>query len=161
MFYWIIYYAFLHRVFRIYYTKFWNKLLTLNPSTGVIHGHDLINEIKEVISSYKILKEKTKANSPSAFSFISQKIQMTKGTFTKDDIISTYMEEMKKDLLNNFSEKKSDISMTSLEAENMYASLADEAQNPDDDIITEEEIDEIFDKMKKSWQENIKTTPKN
>ncbi|KAF5190900.1 hypothetical protein FRX31_019510 [Thalictrum thalictroides] len=68
---------------------------------------------------------------------------------------------MKKDLLNNFSEKKSDTSMTSLEAENMYASLADEAQNPDDDIITEEEIDEIFDKMKKSWQENVKTTPKN
>ncbi|KAF5178592.1 Smg7l [Thalictrum thalictroides] len=61
---------------------------------------------------------------------------------------------MKKDLLNNFSEKKSDTSMTSLEAENMYASLADEAQDPDDNIITEEEIDEIFDKMKKSWQEN-------
>lgn len=67
-----------------------------------IIGQEIIDQINVAIETYRQQDHMEKIQTKlSPFKFLSRKLLMQKGVLTKEDIITSYMAEMKKDLKKN------------------------------------------------------------
>ena len=130
-----------------------------DPETRQPRGQETLDLIKSRLEEYRLqIKSKQQRESPSHFQNIERKLIMQKGKVSKEELIASYIEEVKKDLIRNLGEEivdnKSDTSMaTSSKGENPYACLAGESQDPDEDIPSTEDI---FDALKDTLLDNIR-----
>lgn len=130
---------------RVHYSKFWDKMIKENPDTKKIFGIDTLILIDEKIKIYEErINNQIQRLSPSPFDHITRKIKMMSEVITKEEMISLYMEEVKKDLMSKLGdENMSQVSDTSMD----YA----EAQNPNEILM-----DDIFDAVKDTLIDNIR-----
>ncbi|KAG5571217.1 hypothetical protein H5410_060983 [Solanum commersonii] len=94
--------------------------------------------ITTTIDSYKMLISQPKVDHHSLFKQITRRLQMKKGALSKTDIIMSYMEEVKKDLMKNLDiDIRDDVSMTSAghTTEGGESYMASEAQSDDNEEI--------------------------
>ena len=140
---------------RVFFTKFWRKMLVKNPENGEINSKETLDLIKRTIAEYKTQYEfRKKKENPTPYQHIVDKLKMQgKGNISKEEILEAYLEEVKDDLIKNFDYHKSDSSMKDLsEDENPYNCLAGESQ-PDD---TEEiPLEDIFEEIKNTVSKRI------
>lgn len=114
---------------RTFYTKFWKRMLR-NNEHGVLEGQSTIDDIQDKIAQYKEqIKLHQQRESPSPFRHIARKLNLQKGHMTKEEIIASYMEEVKKDLFKNFCELQPDISMATSSHEDDHC-IPGESQDP-------------------------------
>jgi len=92
----------------------------------------------------------------SPFQQLTRKLQMKKKDISKKEIIASYFEEIKKDLIRNFEvEMPDDVSMASIgntTDEETY--MAGEAQGSQHEQISLEEIKEFLTKIKEGVEES-------
>ncbi|KAI5653582.1 hypothetical protein M9H77_30769 [Catharanthus roseus] len=87
------------------------------------------------------MKEKGEIKEISPFQHIATKLKLQKEVITNKELIRSYVEELKKDLVKNLVEdNKSDVSMTGSSNEEC---LAGESQDPNMEEISEEDIDQM------------------
>ncbi|KAK4363134.1 hypothetical protein RND71_018375 [Anisodus tanguticus] len=93
---------------------FWKKLLQ-KTNDGILNGQELIDQITAAVEGYtKIKNEQPESETNSPFQHIARKIQLKKGVISKAEIISSYMAEVKRDLMKNLDEEfASDASVAS------------------------------------------------
>lgn len=130
---------------RIFFTKFWKKMLLKDPQSGELNSKETIDLIKRSIEQYKAQWEfKQQQENPTPYQHIVEKLKKKgKGNISKEEILEEYLKEIKEDLINNFDYQKSDSSMKTLsEDENQYGCLAGESQ-PDEEIHLEDIFEEI------------------
>ncbi|KAI5673441.1 hypothetical protein M9H77_13805 [Catharanthus roseus] len=126
---------------RITHSRFWDRLIKINPETNQIYGQNILDEIHNKNDTYYTMKEKGEIKEMSHFHHIATKLKLQKEVITKEDLIRSYMEELKKDLVKNLIEdNKSDVSMTGSSNEDC---LAGESQDPNMEDISEEDIDQM------------------
>ncbi|KAI5656659.1 hypothetical protein M9H77_25452 [Catharanthus roseus] len=100
------------------------------------------------------MKEKGKIKSISPFHHIATKLKLQKDVITKEDLIRSYMEELKRDLVKNLIKNdKTNVSMTSSSNKNC---LAGESQDPDMEDISEADIDQMVKEMEAEARKEIK-----
>ncbi|KAG5568026.1 hypothetical protein H5410_064954, partial [Solanum commersonii] len=122
---------------RTFHTKFWSKLLQIDAK-GKVHGQEIVDSIKDSIEISKCQLEVIQGRddiNPSKQ--ITRKLQMKKGAISKLELLASYMEGVKKDLIKNMGiEFLDNISMaTSNEEEDTY--IARESQS----VHSTEEMD--------------------
>ncbi|KAL3510962.1 hypothetical protein ACH5RR_030363 [Cinchona calisaya] len=61
-------------LYRTYYTKFWDKLMKIDPDTKQLFCQELLDQIKEKIRSYIDTISITQAMEPSPFRHIARKL---------------------------------------------------------------------------------------
>ncbi|KAL0458677.1 UNVERIFIED_CONTAM: hypothetical protein Slati_0494900 [Sesamum latifolium] len=137
---------------RKFCSKFWNKLMQIDPETKKYYGQEIINEMEEKLQGYKILAEKEENQAPNPFEHISQRIRNKKGVITKDQMIEEYLNQMKKDLKKNLYGIASPMEISSKDGENKFSCLAGESQDPFEDFTNEELLDNLF----QGIRENLK-----
>ncbi|KAI5655482.1 hypothetical protein M9H77_32669 [Catharanthus roseus] len=82
------------------------------------------------------------------------RLKLQKDVISKEDIIKSYMEELKKELVKNLlPEDKTDVSMTGSSNENC---LAGESQDPDMDDFSEADIDHMVKDIEDAARKEIK-----
>ncbi|KAI5681266.1 hypothetical protein M9H77_02493 [Catharanthus roseus] len=87
------------------------------------------------------MKKTGEIKSTSPFHHLTTRLKLQKDVIPKEDLIRSYMEELKKELVKNLlPEDKTDVSMTSSSNENC---LAGESQDPDMDDFSEADIDHM------------------
>ncbi|KAL3510965.1 hypothetical protein ACH5RR_030366 [Cinchona calisaya] len=69
--------------------------MKIDPDTKQLFGQELLDQIKEKITSYTETTSITYAMEPSPFRHIVRKLQVQSGTMTKDEIVAAYMEQVK------------------------------------------------------------------
>ena len=141
-------------------------MLLEDPETRQPRGQETLDLIKSRLDEYRLqLKTRQQRESPSQFQKIKRKLIMQKGTVSKEDLIASYIEEVKKDFMKNLEEEvltdnKSDTSMaTSSKGENPFICLAGESQDPEEDIPNTEDIfaaltDTLLDNIRKKTEES-------
>lgn len=99
---------------RIFYTKFWSKLL-ISEKDGKLYGQALLDQIEAKIEEYVNTKETAmEMKELSPFQKVTRQLQMKKGAISKKEILTSYFEEIKKYLARNFEiEVGDDMSITS------------------------------------------------
>lgn len=117
-------------VYRISHTKFWEKMIKIDPVTKVQFGQETLDHIRSQVEIYQNQQEKLQA--PSPFDHISRKFKMRSEILSKEQMIQAYLEEMKKDLLSQFEEEKSNKSTKSDNTDYMQDSQDPEDINIDD-----------------------------
>ncbi|KAG5592750.1 hypothetical protein H5410_043264 [Solanum commersonii] len=141
---------------RVFYTKFWSKLLQKNPE-GKLHGQEILNLINVTISRYYDINTITKSqeikdNNTNPFKKIARQLQMKKGIIFKSEAIALYMEEVKRDLMKNLDfDIKDDTSMASA-SHTDDTCLAGEGQDLDDD--EEEDLETILKRYQQQMEES-------
>jgi len=145
---------------RVFYTKFWSKLLQKNQE-GQLHGQEILDLINVTVSRYcetNVITEIKGSNDQDPFKRIARQLQMKKGIISKSEAIALYMEEVKKDLMKNLDfDIKDDTSMASA-SHTDDTCLAGEAQDIDDD---EEDLETILKRYQQQMEESsIYTTDK-
>ncbi|KAI5662500.1 hypothetical protein M9H77_21823 [Catharanthus roseus] len=99
------------------------------------------------------MKEKGEIKSISPFHHITTKLKLQKEVITKEDLIRSYMEELKKDLVKNLIDNdKTDVSMTGSSNEDC---LAGESQDPDMEDISETDIDQMAKELEAEARKEI------
>ncbi|KAI5668218.1 hypothetical protein M9H77_18071 [Catharanthus roseus] len=138
---------------RVTHSRFWDRLIKINPDTNQIHGQNILNEIHIKNDKYQTMKEKGEIKEINPFHHIATKLKLQKEVITKEDLIRSYMEELKKDLVKNLVEdNKSDMSMTGSSNEDC---LAGESQDPNMEEISEEDIDQMAKEIEQQAREEI------
>ncbi|KAI5677158.1 hypothetical protein M9H77_08108 [Catharanthus roseus] len=100
------------------------------------------------------MKDKGEIKSTSPFHHIATKLKWQKEVITKDDLIRSYMEELKKELVKNLiTDDRTDISMAGSSNEDC---LAGESQDPDMDEFSETDIDQMVKDIKDATRKEIK-----
>ncbi|KAI5655483.1 hypothetical protein M9H77_32670 [Catharanthus roseus] len=100
------------------------------------------------------MKEKGEMKSTSPFHHIATKLKLQKEVIMKEDLIRSYMEELRKDLVKNLiADDKTDVSMTGSSNEEC---LAGESQDPDMEDISETDIDQMVKEMEAEARKEIK-----
>jgi len=145
---------------RVFYTKFWSKLLQKNQE-GQLHGQEILDLINVTVSRYcetNVITEIKGSNDQDPFKRIARQLQMKKGIISKSEAIALYMEEVKKDLMKNLDfDIKDDTSMASA-SHTDDTCLAGEAQDIDDD---EEDLETILKRYQQQMEESsVYTTDK-
>ncbi|KAG5632618.1 hypothetical protein H5410_004335 [Solanum commersonii] len=139
---------------RVFYTKFWSKLLQKNPE-GKLHGQEILDLINVTISRYydtnTIVESQVKENNIDPFKKIARQLQMKKGIISKSEAIALYMEEVKRDLMKNLDfDIKDDTSMASA-SHTDDTCLAGEGQDLDDE---EEDLETILKRYQQQMEES-------
>ncbi|KAI5675249.1 hypothetical protein M9H77_06199 [Catharanthus roseus] len=138
---------------RVTYSRFWDRLIKINPDTNQIHGQNILDEIHMKNDKYQTMKEKGEIKEISPFYHIATKLKLQKEVITKEDLIRSYMEELKKDLVKNlFEDNKSDVSMTGSSNEDCFAG---ESQDPNMEEISEEDIDQMAKEIEEQARKEI------
>ncbi|KAL8031786.1 hypothetical protein ABFX02_13G050700 [Erythranthe guttata] len=142
---------------RATYTKFWKRMLRKNEH-GVIEGQETIDKIQGHIQEYKKqIQLKQQREAPNSFQHLSRKLNFHRGQMTEKELIASYMEEVKKDLVRNFGiEYHSDISMATSSHDDEEYCNPDESQDSygnEADIS----IDDIINNVKQSITEQIQS----
>ena len=145
---------------RVFYTKFWKKMIKPNED-GIIEGQQTLDDIQNTIELYsRQIQSQNQRESPSPFQEISRKLKMQgENQMSKKEIISKYLEEVKKDLIKNLQPDYISEMSTSCDGEDDNV-LPGESQDPNeygsDEDIPDEEIlegtiiDNMFENLKKS-----------
>ncbi|KAG5607794.1 hypothetical protein H5410_029286 [Solanum commersonii] len=138
---------------RVFYTKFWSKLLQKNPE-GKLHGQEILDLINVTISRYydtNTTESQIKDNNTDPFKKIARQLQMKKGIISKSEAIALYMEEVKRDLMKNLDfDIKDDTSMASA-SHTDDTCLAGEGQDLDDE---EEDLETILKRYQQQMEES-------
>ncbi|MFS7896230.1 hypothetical protein Hanom_Chr00s004264g01721121 [Helianthus anomalus] len=145
---------------RTCYTKFWNKMIQTKESTKLIEAQETVNLINTKIEQYKLqIAKKQQRQLPSPWEQISRRLITEKQDVSKDEIIKSYMEEMKREIKKHFSTESSSkamsISSNSQEDYNQFSCLAGEGQDTEeiDDKNLDTQINEYLEKMKEEFGE--------
>ncbi|KAI5681362.1 hypothetical protein M9H77_02589 [Catharanthus roseus] len=139
---------------RATHSRFWDRLIKIDLETKEIYGKNILDEIQQKNDSYKRMKDKGEIKSTSPFHHISTKLKMQKEVITKEDLIRSYMEELKKDLVKNLiTDNKTDVSMTGSFNEDC---LAGESQDPDMEDFSEADIDQMAKEIEAEARKEIK-----
>ncbi|KAG5573222.1 hypothetical protein H5410_062988 [Solanum commersonii] len=138
---------------RVFYTKFWSKLLQKNPE-GKLHGQEILDLINVTISRYydtNTTESQVKDNNTDPFKKIARQLQMKKGIISRSEAIALYMEEVKRDLMKNLDfDIKDDTSMASA-SHTDDTCLAGEGQDIDDE---EEDLETILKRYQHQMEES-------
>ncbi|KAG5587050.1 hypothetical protein H5410_047484 [Solanum commersonii] len=137
---------------RVFYTKFWSKLLQKNPE-GQLHGQEIIDLINVKISRYYDTNTITESHKDDVdpFKKIARQLQMKKGIISKSEATALYMEEVKRDLMKNLDfDIKDDTSMTSA-SHTDDTCLVGEGQHIDDE---EEDLETILKRYQQQMEES-------
>ncbi|KAL4580216.1 hypothetical protein LXL04_016401 [Taraxacum kok-saghyz] len=124
---------------RIYFTKFWPKMLRKDPETKVLHAQQTIDHIKQQIQKYQHQKNFNATTSPNT-----QKVNTTKEDMIKN--FRSYCSQLKEDLRRikskEMGEEEEDSNEDSISIENnQYHCLAGESQSEEEAIPIEDRID--------------------
>ncbi|KAG5590821.1 hypothetical protein H5410_041335 [Solanum commersonii] len=142
---------------RVFYTKFWSKLLQKNPE-GKLHGQEILDLINVTISRYydtNTTESQVKDNNTDPFKKIARQLQMKKGIISKSEAIALYMEEVKRDLMKNLDfDIKDDASMASA-SHTDDTCLAGEGQDLEDE---EEDLETILKRYQQQMEESSTST---
>ncbi|KAG5616548.1 hypothetical protein H5410_016372 [Solanum commersonii] len=142
---------------RVFYTKFWSKLLQKNPE-GKLHGQEILDLINVTISRYydtNTTESQVKDNNTDPFKKIARQLQMKKGIISKSEAIALYMEEVKRDLMKNLDfDIKDDVSMASA-SHTDDTCLAGEGQDLEDE---EEDLETILKRYQQQMEESSTST---
>ena len=94
-----------------YFTNFWGKLNRQDPATRQLYGQELLDLITNTIKAYQNSPQKG-ISTGSSIKHIARRISIQDGN--KEEMINGYLEEIKKNFLQNISKfDKSDTSMRS------------------------------------------------
>ncbi|KAI5681019.1 hypothetical protein M9H77_02246 [Catharanthus roseus] len=100
------------------------------------------------------MKEKGEIKSTSLFHHITTRLKLQKDVISKDDLIRSYMEELKKELVKNLlTDDTTDISMAGSSNEDC---LAGEFQDPDLDEFSATDIDQMVKGIEDAERKEIK-----
>ncbi|KAI5658242.1 hypothetical protein M9H77_27035 [Catharanthus roseus] len=111
----------------------------------------LYEEFKQYIANKK--KQAGETSSSGSYSQLTTMLKLQKDVIPKEDLIKSYMEELKKELIKNlFPEDKTDISMTGSSNEDC---LAGESQDPDMDEFSEDNIDHMVQEIEDAARKAI------
>ncbi|KAI5667385.1 hypothetical protein M9H77_17238 [Catharanthus roseus] len=100
------------------------------------------------------MKETGEIKPTSPFHHLTTRLKLQKDVISKDDLIRSYMEELKKELVKNLlPEDKMDVSMTGSSNEDC---LAGESQDPDMDDFSEADIDQMVKDIEDATRKEIK-----
>ncbi|KAI5653761.1 hypothetical protein M9H77_30948 [Catharanthus roseus] len=139
---------------RATHSRFWDRLIKNNPETKEIYGKNILDDIQQKNASYNKMKDKGEIKSTSPFYHISTKLKMQKEVISKEDLIRSYMEELKKDLVKNLiTDDRTDVSMTGSSNEDC---LAGESQEPDMKDFSEVDIDQMVKEIEDAARKEIK-----
>ncbi|KAI5678323.1 hypothetical protein M9H77_09273 [Catharanthus roseus] len=87
------------------------------------------------------MKDTSEIKSTSPFHHLTTRLKLQKDVIPKEDLIRSYMQELKKELIKNLlPEDKTDVSMTDSSNEDC---LVGESQDPDIDDFSKADIDHI------------------
>ncbi|KAI5667477.1 hypothetical protein M9H77_17330 [Catharanthus roseus] len=112
----------------------------------------LYEEFKLYIANKK--KQAGETSSSGSYSQLTTMLKLQKDVIPKEDLIKSYMEELKKELIKNLlPEDKTDISMTGSSNEDC---LAGESQDPDMDEFSEDNIDHIVQEIEDAARKVLK-----
>ncbi|KAI5675236.1 hypothetical protein M9H77_06186 [Catharanthus roseus] len=112
----------------------------------------LYEEFKQYIANKK--KQAGETSSSGSYSQLTTMLKLQKDVIPKEDLIKSYMEELKKELIRNLlPEDKTDISMTGSSNEDC---LAGESQDPDMDKFSEDNIDHMVQEIEDAARKAIK-----
>ncbi|KAK4345062.1 hypothetical protein RND71_035238 [Anisodus tanguticus] len=119
-----------------YKSRMHYETILMTTGDGILNGQELIEQITATMEDYTKLKNeqpKSEANSP--FQHIARKIQLKKGVISKAEIISSYMAEVKRDLMKNLGEEfSSNTSMASVHTEEEDVQDSQDPYDADFDI---------------------------
>ncbi|KAI5667691.1 hypothetical protein M9H77_17544 [Catharanthus roseus] len=139
---------------RATHSRFWDRLIKVDPDTKEIHGKNILDEIQQKIELYKRMKDTGEVKTHSPFHQLTTMLKLPKDVIPKEDLIKSYMEELKKELIKNLlPEDKTDISMTGSSNEDC---LAGESQDPDMDEFAEDNIDHMVPEIEDAARKAIK-----
>ncbi|KAI5654233.1 hypothetical protein M9H77_31420 [Catharanthus roseus] len=100
------------------------------------------------------MKEKGEIKSTSPFHHITTRLKLQKDVISKDDLIRSYMEELKKELVKNLlTDDKTDILMAGSSNENC---LAGESEDPDLDEFSATDIHQMVQDIENAARKEIK-----
>ncbi|KAI5658243.1 hypothetical protein M9H77_27036 [Catharanthus roseus] len=100
------------------------------------------------------MKDTGEVKSHSPFHQLTTMLKLQKDIIPKEDLIKSYVEELKKELIKNlFPEDKTDISMTGSSNEDC---LAGESQDPDMDEFSEDNIDHMVQEIEDAARKAVK-----
>ncbi|KAI5641436.1 hypothetical protein M9H77_00426 [Catharanthus roseus] len=100
------------------------------------------------------MKEKGEIKSTSPFHHITTRLKLQKDVISKDDLIRSYMEELKKELVKNLlPDDKTDISMAGSSNEDC---LVGESQDPNMDEFSATDIDQMVQDIEEAARKELK-----
>ncbi|KAI5671407.1 hypothetical protein M9H77_11771 [Catharanthus roseus] len=143
---------------RATHSRFWDRLIKLDPDTKANHGKNILDEIQQKIVLYKQKKDTGDVKLTSPFRQLTSMLKLQKDVIPKEDLIKSYMQELKKELIKNLlPADKTDISMAGSSNEDC---LAGESQDPDDnmleDDLDEDDIDHMVNELEDAARQAIK-----
>lgn len=98
-------------LYRKYFTNFWDKLNRKDPTSGKLHGQELLDQINSTIKIYQEIPQKD-ISAEGSVKHIARRISIQEGN--KEESINKYLAEIKRNLLIDIAEfDKSDTSMRS------------------------------------------------
>ena len=119
---------------RTYFTKFWPKMLQIDPATKRSYAQDTLDLLQKKIQEYKGQQEFTSRTIP--FKLIQNTKESNK--LSKEEMIKAYLDQMKEDLKQL--QDDDNISMASVNSQNSnsYQILAGESQPEEDSMPVED-----------------------
>ncbi|KAG5570722.1 hypothetical protein H5410_060488 [Solanum commersonii] len=114
---------------RKFHTKFWSKLLQ-RDAEGKVHEQDIIDSINDSIEISKRQSEVIQGRDDiNPFKQITRKLQIKMGAISKLELLSSYMEGVKKDLIKNMGIEFSDNITMATSNEKEDTCIAGESQS--------------------------------
>ena len=140
---------------RSFYTKFWKKML-MKDDNDIMEGQETLDNIQKTIKIYQDQIDDQQIQTPSPFQQIARRIKLIKGQddISRQEIISQYLEEVKKDLLKNLG-SEGPTAMSTGSSQNNEDILPGESQDPYEeeyDVSIEDDIDLALSHMQESIQ---------